>query len=298
MQIFYFLNLYFYTLRCFNGNIYDFTLQLYQLSINNFSENVLFRRFAVLSFSKMLNINVCYRKSNGDWKLYEPDYLSIDKTKLAQDKLNLLNYLHESTIYLQEFSFNSIKININNINNNSNSNKNVRLLLNKKLWLSKYYDNYKVCMKFTQFNDADELKLYQEPKSCLSLGQLIKFYCQNNDRINEDDNVSKIFCVFLVTLPIQTLIHCERVNYNNNNNSNNNLNNANKISSQTDKNQIDDLKEMEFSSNFNTIGKQFLKFEQSDHDKLTRYLNYLLNNKLDWRNESILIKYKSLMKLN
>jgi hypothetical protein len=238
----------------------------------------------------MLNINICYRKSNGNWKLYEPDFSSIDKTKLPQDKLNLLNYLHESTIYLQEFRFSSTKISIKNINNKINSNKNVRLLLNKKLWLSKYYDNYKVCMKFTQFNDADELKLYQDPKACLSLDQLIKLYGQNNDITSEEDYTSKIFCIFLVSLPINALIDCE--NLNNNNNAI-----VNKNGTQTD-NQISELSEMEFSNDFNTIGKQFLKFEKKGHDKLIRYLNYLLNNKINLTLESILIKYKSLMKFN
>lgn len=241
----------------------------------------------------MLNINICYRKSSGNWKLYEPDFSSIDKTKLTQDKLNLLDYLHESTIYLQEFRFSSTKINIDNINYNINSNKNVRLLLNKKLWLSKYYDNYKVCMKFTQFNDADELKIYQEPTSCLSLGQLVKFFNQNNERTKNEDYVSIMFCVFLVTLPIQTLIDCEHVNSNNNNPIN-----VNKNSNLTE-NQMNDLREMEFSADFNTIGKQFLKFEQKGHDKLINYLNYLLNNnKFDWKSETILIKYRSLMKLS
>ena len=63
-----------------------------------------------------------------------------------------LDYLNECTIYLQEFRTEpAIKP----------AKKLIRVLLDKKLWLSKCANNSKICMNFSQFNDEAELMAYQ-----------------------------------------------------------------------------------------------------------------------------------------
>ncbi len=74
--------------------------------------------------------------------------------KITPEKQSQLDYLNECVIYLQEFRAED--------RSSKSCNKVIRVLLNKKLWLSKFANNSKICMNFTQFNDEAELKAYQK----------------------------------------------------------------------------------------------------------------------------------------
>lgn len=78
--------------------------------------------------------------------------------KLSENRAEV-DYLNQCIIYLQEFKSDSMS----QLSSSSPSftRKFVRILLNKKLWVSKHADNAKICMKFSQFNDETELMSYQ-----------------------------------------------------------------------------------------------------------------------------------------
>lgn len=75
------------------------------------------------------------------------------------EKRGEVDYLNQCIIYLQEFKSDSLS-QLSSLGPVF-SRKFVRILLNKKLWVSKHADNAKICMKFSQFNDETELKSYQ-----------------------------------------------------------------------------------------------------------------------------------------
>ena len=81
--------------------------------------------------------------------------------KLSNENKDEIQYLNQCIIYLQEFKLDSASLGCNKYSSNTHSKKFVRILLNKKLWVSKCSDNAKICMKFSQFNDETELKYYQ-----------------------------------------------------------------------------------------------------------------------------------------
>jgi len=219
--------------KCFGGNVYDFLIQVYQLSVNNFSSNLLFRRFAISAFSKILKINICYKKCRGHWRLFEPNVKAPTQTTTTTTSPDCLD---QSTIYLQEIKLNSTPFSsAPSPASNIPTTKNVRLLLSKKLWLSKYYSNSYVCMKFTQFNDAYELTKYEEQNSCLNPSQLFEEIFmskavkqqqeqqqqqkqqqqkqeQQTSPQKEVDHITsiKIFCVLLSEMRIERLVKCEQ----------------------------------------------------------------------------------------
>ena len=97
------------------------------MSINNFTSNSLYAKFAFKAMSKMLHLTICLKKVNGTWKYYEP----ISQEKLASQHLyetidgtsndtrdgveglkeyrELAKYLNELNIYLYEFRTSSSK---------------------------------------------------------------------------------------------------------------------------------------------------------------------------------------------
>jgi hypothetical protein len=194
------------------------------------------------ALSNLLNVNIYFKKITGIWRLYEP-------------KINVENLQCDSTIYLQEFRSDSSK--------NTASNRYVRILLNKKLWLSRPQENTKICMKFSQFNDTDEFLKYEKYYFCLKPSKITeKFYQLVNMSLYQ-----KIFFIFIHNLPIQSLMHIETSSLQ-----------KSSFTKQTHKEQLNAETlpiEMEFSTDYNTIGKQFLRFELKGKQYLIDYLNYL-----------------------
>lgn len=131
-------------------------------------------------------------------------------------------------------------------------------------------------MKFSQFNDKEELKLYQDVYFLIDHKKILHQFLSNKNVLK---NCEKIFCVFLYKVPVEILIRSftdqpEALQGNNVNNMNEQILN----------------KQFEFSLEFNTIGKQISRFEglhgmlvasnQNEVDKsdgfiLINYLNYL-----------------------
>jgi hypothetical protein len=238
---------------------------------------MLFRRFAIATLSRILNVDICYKRSNGVWKLYEPDKSAIDEIKSDEQKLSLLKYLHDSTIYLYEFRIETTKINLNKNNQINVNSRNFRLLLDKSFWKSKTLSNYKVCMRFAKFNDADELKKYVEPIYCIDPKQIFELICTSNDRGVYDPNgeFKKMICLFLSVIPA-----------NNNNLSTNNKNSDTKL---------DEYSEIEVTNSGNKSIEN--KLEQMGKEKLLSLLAILLANNFDFEHEFITSKYTSLIHL-
>ena len=189
-----------------------------------------------------MNIKIYFKKFNGNWRLYEPRFKSE-------------NSLNDTTIYLREFRSDPMK--------NTLSIKYVRFLLNKKLWLSRQKENSNICMQFSQFYDADELLKYEKYYFCLKPSKITEKF---NDLVNM--SVSKqIFVVFIHTLPIQSLMHIETIS--------SKVSLTKQLNNRDHLNEEASLTEMEFSTDFNTIGKQFFRFELLGKHQLINYLNYL-----------------------
>jgi hypothetical protein len=238
-------------------------------------------------------MKIYYKKSNGQWKLYEPytnrlkekhlrkltcqHYLDENNSK-AVEKKNLLDYLNECVIYLQEFRTDTV---CNNIKANT-CKKSVRILLNKKLWLSKYSDNPKICMSFSQFNDADELKSYQKPYFCIESSKITDLFTKSY----EPNFINKLFCVFINIAPVHLILNSEYYpgNY------------LNKLI-EDEQNKSDasfDLSEMEFSQEYSTIGKQLARFQIKGKQKCYDYLNHLWG-KVIFHDEFVAFKYSVLL---
>jgi len=278
-----------FSLSYFNGNIYDFLLQVYQLSINGFSNNSLYKRFALQTISKMLHVKIYCKKANDQWKYLDPTVNKSNQSKTnenacqkADDFEKYFKYLNEITFYLQEFrSVNRSVLSSNQIH----TNKNVRILLEKKMWLSKFKDNARICMKFSQFNDVNELKSYQQPHFCMDARKIIDFF-YSSEALNLN-LFKKIFCVFVDIVPVHLMMNCEFANSKKSsqqsvtNHQNANGANARQPERELEIRSEDEflyekyLKEMEFSPEYNTIGKQFAKFETYGKEKTIQYLNHL-----------------------
>lgn len=252
-------------------------------------------------------MKIFYKKSNGIWKCYEPSR-SRTRSNVINDENNKdmeeevqrsRSNLIDSTIYMQEFKSESNSSNkkqyefpvsyqqLSSSNNSCAHNKSVRILLNKKLWLSNYADNSKICMKFSQFNDLDELRSFEENFFCMESAKIINL-------LNIKDNMNyyyKIFSVFLNSLPVRSLMYPdlsvtsstsarsstgkiprrpETMNF---------IGKEQDLAS--DMNTHEDLiKLMEFTQEHNTIGKQFLKFEKLEKEQkidnlVFKFLNYI-----------------------
>ncbi|CAF0762307.1 unnamed protein product [Brachionus calyciflorus] len=240
----------------FNGNIYDFLLQVYQMSINNFSNNSLYKKYALGSLCKILKMRIYYKKSNGQWKCYSPNKRQInEKREISienQNIIDLMEYLNTQTIYLQEFK--------HELSNQSlYVNKNIRFLLDKKLWLTNHHENSKICMKFSQFNDPTELKLYQDEYFLIDSKRIIQIFMS---QLNDISLYEKVFCVFIYKVPVEIIL---KGYYPSNTDQTSFFYNKDKFS-------------FEFSPEFNTIGKQILKlelFNNLDEGLFIKYMNYL-----------------------
>ena len=208
-------------------------------------------------------MKIYFKKANGQWKLYEPVSARLGQRPLApfhkftdlyeveanlSERKKHLEVLNESIIYLQEF-----RTETQSKSAKLSGKKSVRILLNKRLWLSKHMENSQICMSFSQFNDADELRKYQQAYYSLPFRKITSLL----EPIVHFDPIYKAFCVFISKAPVHLLLHCE--------------------------NKIDDFKpvktdsqtmELNFSTEFNTIGKQIKKF-QSNKEKLYDFFNYL-----------------------
>lgn len=227
------------------------------MNINNFSNNSLYKKYALGSLSKMLKMKIYYKKTNGQWKCHGPSKkTSYDKLLLIDNEniVDLVDYLNNTTIYLQEFKSDSSQTMKESLNNIFLS-KNIRFLLDKKLWLSNYHENAKICMKFSQFNDKDELKLYQDPFFQIDSKKILTIFLANSSYLNIYE---RIFCVFVYKVPVQILIRCLGM---------------------SNEQFICNFRDYEFSVEQNTIGKQILKLQtvdlSPDAGLFLKYLNYL-----------------------
>lgn len=242
----------------FNGNVYDFLIQVYQMSINNFSNNSLYKKYALGSLSKMLKMKIYYKKSNGIWKCYSPNKRQMEKKEISMDNHNLIDlieYLNSQTIYLQEFKYDGNEQCLY-------LNKNIRFLLDKKLWLLNHSENSKICMKFSQFNDSTELKIYQDEYFLLDSRRLVQIFLSH---LNDMSMFEKVFCVFVYKVPIEIILKGFKTN-----------------SEQSSLFYASDKTNFDFTPDLNTIGKQIFKLEQLNHldeGLFIRYMNFLWNGK-------------------
>lgn len=313
----------------YQNNIYDFLIQLYQLSINNFSSNQLYNKFATKYLSYYLGMRVCLKRTNGKWKFYEPH-----KHRSHSDeawKSELFDYLNETSIYLYEFKVASNRNPLARLDTNNNTKSNgseskmqtcnskiIRILLNKRLWLKNYHENAKICMRFSQFCDPDELNKYNQCKcliDSLRLLHVFKNACHLSLRINANyllsssivDDFKKIFFAFIMCSPIDLLVNGERESFYaiqqqqllasskakqsdaRSNAESENENNLNEL-----------LNEINLSSKYDTIGKQFQRFESMGKsscgkEKLMLFLNHLFGKK-QFNDDYINSMYKYLLK--
>jgi hypothetical protein len=238
----------------------------------------------------MLHVKIYFKKANDQWKYLDPTDVNKSTQPKANENVSRLNeehekcskYLNEITFYLQEFrSVNRSTLSSNLIH----TNKNVRILLEKKMWLSKFKDNARICMKFSQFNDINELKSYQQPHFCMDSRKIIDFF-YSNEGLNLN-LFKKIFCVFVDIVPVHLIMNCEiainkKFSQQTTTHQYSNGINARKSENELEIRTTEDeflyekyLKEMEFSPEYNTIGKQFAKFESYGKDKTIQYLNHL-----------------------
>lgn len=288
--------------KYFNDNVYDYLIQVYQLSINNFSNNVLYKKFALISLCQLLNMKIYFKRSNGQWKMYEPftirhseknlkkiaseKYLDENRFKLNPEKKILMNFLNDAVIYLQEFRTDTTETSqaLQNF-----SKRFVRNLLNKKLWMSKFADNSKICMKFSQFNDECELNSYQrffftiDPYKITNIFVKRKeLYSLPSDQCIIIDLTTKLFCVFIHIVPVHVILNSDTYSK---------LSGA-KIP--TTCNSDNDFEMFELNQEFNTIGKQLNRFSEQTPEKLYKYLNHLWGKKL-FNDEFVLFKYSLLV---
>lgn len=244
---------------------------MYQLSINNFSNNALFRKYAIAILAKILNVNIFNKRTNGQWKFYEPS--RNNKSTKDEEKAKLMSYLNECTIYLQEFRADSSYMNKNLSFDFMPCTKNFRILLDKKLWLSKQHENSKICMKFSQFNDSEELKKYELASFCMDSSKIVNLFNLNEN----EDEFQKIFCIFINIVQMQSIVYAELPT---NKSLNSKFQTMEKGPDKMEFINEKEIKEMEFSSEFNTIGKQFSKFEKLGKEKLLQYLNFLWGKRI------------------
>lgn len=232
---------------------------MYQLSINNFSNNTLFRKYALCTLCQILKIKISYKKSNGQWKIYEPKLAKSNKSVDDDNRKQFVHYLNNCTIYLQEFRTDS--------SSHSSCKKTVRFLLDKRLWLKNYQDNSKICLNFSQFNDANELKTYNKLSYSIGCKQIMKPF----GVINGLNSTQTAFCVFIACIPIQVITS---IGFNNQTKNSNH--------------------EMDLVDDFNTVGKQIIRFESIGIEKLRDYFNFLYGKAI-FTDEFIKSKYNQII---
>lgn len=174
------------TFSSFNGNVYEFVIQVYQLSINNFGANQLFQRHAIYALSRLLGMNIYCLKLTGQWRYAE------NKTIEQTDHAKLLNSL---TIYLRELQF------------ENQIGKNYRMLLPKKLWLSNRFDNMNISLRFSQFSDPDIFQHYQQKFFNISVNEMLRNIFGN--RTDLLSPAQRAFCVLIYKISLEQLIKTE-----------------------------------------------------------------------------------------
>ena len=230
----------------------------------------MYKKYALSALSYILKIQIYFKRSSGQWKICEPNS-SMNFVNYSKEKQHLLKCLNDSTVYLQEFRSDSSK------SSHFFTNKYVRILLNRKHWFTKSRENTKICMKFSQFNDIDELSKYEKYYFTIKPSKIT----ENFKRITDISITRQIFCIFIQTLPIHSLMNIEFSMQKMSLNAVKNENIPDCIiltEKPSDAEQL--LKEMNFSAEFNTIGKQFAKFESLGKEKLIGYLNFLWGKKI------------------
>lgn len=202
----------------------------------------MFKKYALGGLCQILNMKISYKKSNGQWKAYEPIVAlkSSSQKQQANDETvkQYLHYLNNCTIYLQEFRTDN--------SSQYSCKKTVRFLLDKRVWIKNYSDNSKICLNFSQFNDSDELKTYLKYSYSINPKQLIKPF----KMISNLSYTQKIFCIFICLAPIQLIIAIGL-------------------------NQKQTNPEFDYNDEFNSIGKQIIRFESISNEKLKDYFNFL-----------------------
>ena len=205
-------------------------------------------------------MKIYFKKANGQWKLHEPltarlgqgsnpqmhkffDMIEIDKNLRVDERKKHLNVLNENMIYLQEFRTGTQTTSVKHFGK-----KTVRILLNKRLWVSKRSDNSQICMNFSQFNDPDELRRYHQAYYCIPFDRIVSLL----NPIADYDPVYKAFCVFISIAPVHLLLHCEGQIIEGTNNS--------------------ATKDFDFTSEFNTLGKQIKRYQKYE---LFKFFNHL-----------------------
>ena len=290
-------------------NIYDFVLQVMQLGVNNFAANGLFRRHALVALGRMLHMNIFYKKPNGQWRQYLIDQHNDDGDDDAEDqnydaeaglededeRQHLLGVLRQQAIYLQEFRFEtaSVLVSSERLHAPISCTRSVRVLLNKRLWLSRQAENAKICMRFAQFSEPTQLNAFMEPcMSAVDTNRIVHLLCRGGgDNLDNEDMVRKTFCVFIDTISMQlllsvgtsgpaasaaaaaasaTVVEKKQVFVDHNENSINSSSNCEQLFYYDEP-----LKLFEFTAEFNTIGKQVARFGAHGHKLLMDYLNYL-----------------------
>lgn len=260
--------------KLFNGNIYDFLVEVYQLSINNFSNNALYKKFALPSLSQILNLTIYYKKSNGQWKCFYPfinrhsektlkklacqQFLDENKYKITSEKKKQMDYLNEHVIYLQEFRSDTL----NKTSLCNPTKKVVRILMSKKLWLSKFTENLKICMNFSQFNDKQEYDKYQKLFFTIDSTKISDIFTKRSKSYEKTNQMNMAFCVFIQSVSVNIITNCINTNSLSNDQSELSIRN----------NQADNF---ELSQEYNTIGKQLKRFEAVGIQKVHQYINHL-----------------------
>lgn len=278
--------------KYFNNNLYDFLIQVYQLSINNFCNNTLYKKYALISLCQLLNIKIYFKRTNGQWKMYEPftnKYNEKNLRKIVNEEYfqklsenrEEVDYLNQCIIYLQEFKSDSLSQ--LSTSGHAYSRKFIRILLNKKLWVSKHTDNAKICMKFSQFNDEREMKDYQrayftiDPKTIIDVfstkkGQLYSQLSEPFIDLNK-----KLFCVLIHFIPVWVLLNADYVP----------RSQSKQLFYEIKSNHME---EFEANEEYSTLGKQFARFIEIGPDKTYQFLNYLWGKNV-FNQEFVLHKY-------
>ncbi len=185
-------------------------------------------------------MKICYKRANNTWKTFDPTFDAALAQQNVQNALPNNKYLTTMTVYLQEVKTDPV-------------NRIVRVLLDKRVWLTNYQDNLRICMQFSQFNDIDELKTYQQQYFLLDFKAILQNFLKNFKHLNIYE---KIFCVFICKVPVKF------------------------ITSPADSAHVIRYFDENFDPiryNLNTIGKQyqFLQSRYDNKDKIISYLNHL-----------------------
>lgn len=151
-------------------------VQVYQLTFNNYSKNLLFRKFALPTLANLLGVKLCVKKSTGQWRFYEPG-----------GHRNRQNTGDLFTIYLQELK-------------SDTGCKFFRILVEKRLWLSNHEENWFInTTRFSQFNDHTQIRAYKDQSVVVEFKSLL-----TRTILVHLDSMSiyeRVFCGFMCDLP-------------------------------------------------------------------------------------------------